>query len=750
MNLSSTSTAIRSLKIKKEDIFNKLDPRFIESDCALHLFDWCLIAQQLQILLDDVSWEFSALFLLILRDHLQSNEITHRGDISNIAFEKICGLLEHDEPRVRLLATEVVRHLSHIETLQVYDTLAPILISRIRELFHRTESTRPAVLGPKTRVELDDTTGWRSLETTVIAFKQLLTGYCSRTSFAVSTSTATLETCGPTQQETGTEESSRDRICALLDSKQLNDDIFALLITDLSTHINRHIRQVCLDLICIVISALRTLHWSEPRVPNLCVRVTEALKTGLQDNWSQVRYAACVTCRTFLLALSEEERELVWEALLPRVCLNRFFVAEGVRGHTQETWRLAVGTRGRELVARHMESIVSYYTEMSRAPNHMVAEAACQAMAELAQKVDRSAVGPYAAKLLEALLECAEVDSWPIRDAACGACGVFVRHYPEQETDTLDSLFSLWTTHLRDSIWSIRDNAALATGELLLCDNTDLRSRALQLCVSHLAAHVSDALSEPTPEQQRARTVQFLPPRVLAQLTEKKGMHTSSGQRLRVSRADWGCCLDCVVVREGRPWESSDGAVFLLREMAKAFPAEAESFLPRVWALLDVSHFRDCDKLHTSVLQQLPGILERVGKKATKRDLADHLPALSRAMRSESPAVGMAAQECVTSISAQIGSSIFMHRVPDELKPIFQTLLHQTGQGRSVGPSPCPDSGVPLHGTAPGRRVSDESCTPPSSASSSLSLSLSLASVRAKAKQRKDKTETESVTTSTE
>ena len=47
------------------------------------------------------------------------------------------------------------------------------------------------------------------------------------------------------------------------------------------------------------------------------------LATGLADNWSQVRLAASVATRKFLLGLPEGVRQKFYPLLLPALCLNR-------------------------------------------------------------------------------------------------------------------------------------------------------------------------------------------------------------------------------------------------------------------------------------------------------------------------------------------------------------------------------------------------------------------------------------------
>ena len=107
--------------------------------------------------------------------------------------------------------------------------------------------------------------------------------------------------------------------------------------------------------------------------------IGDALRATLQDNWSQVRMAGSVLCRGYVVALmrmrgdrdddddgakkddgnraeeatgededEEEEEVTAFELalgnlvpmLLPRMCLNRFYLAQGVKLYSQDTWRI--------------------------------------------------------------------------------------------------------------------------------------------------------------------------------------------------------------------------------------------------------------------------------------------------------------------------------------------------------------------------------------------------------------------------
>lgn len=71
----------------------------------------------------------------------------------------------------------------------------------------------------------------------------------------------------------------------------------------------------------------------------------------------QVRYAACVCARTFLLSCGEF-RTRYYPGLLPHLCFNRYDAAEGVRYYSMETWKSLMGTTGPQMVAQHVNEVL--------------------------------------------------------------------------------------------------------------------------------------------------------------------------------------------------------------------------------------------------------------------------------------------------------------------------------------------------------------------------------------------------------
>lgn len=84
---------------------------------------------------------------------------------------------------------------------------------------------------------------------------------------------------------------------------------------------------------------------------------------------------------------------------------------------------MVMGSSGRDVVAKYINRTVDYYITQSKGSNYAVREAACNCMAELCDKVDRQAVQPHVLLMLRALILCFKDQSWPVRDAACVACG---------------------------------------------------------------------------------------------------------------------------------------------------------------------------------------------------------------------------------------------------------------------------------------------------------------------------------------
>ena len=153
------------------------------------------------------------------------------------------------------------------------------------------------------------------------------------------------------------------------------------------------------------------------------------------------------------------------------MCLNRYYVAEGVKIYSIETWKFVHGAEGKNIICKYAEEVCKFYILQSTADNHAVREAACHCISELctkvAQEVDKAPFKPFVSPMISALLDCFKDESWPVRDCACIACGHFVSTFPEESASVIDELTSLWFGHLSDNIQSVREHSAQSIIEVV-------------------------------------------------------------------------------------------------------------------------------------------------------------------------------------------------------------------------------------------------------------------------------------------
>lgn len=472
------------------------------------------------------------------------------------------------------------------------------------------------------------TEGWKCLETSFRALQHIMEG------------------CGPA-------------------FKPCLDSSLRALVYRAILHPNRFVREACQFILGSVCRQLQG-----PELDAIAPEIAHKLGLGLSDNWSQVRYAASVSTRTFVLSLGAT-RDEVLPLVVPHMCLNRYYVAEGVRLYSQETWKLVMEEEGRVWVARCAPSVVSYYVEQSKANNHAVREAACACIAELMCKVDRGAVAPHVPRLLRALVTCFKDASWPVRDAACVACGRCVTAFPEESREVLEELYSLWFAHLWDNIYSVREDSAVALADAARAYGDEAIHRILAKIEEMLP------LAKDQPADSKAyggleNTTLFGVASQRAERANDPELHTDktmfSCGSLAPKLQRGGGCVDHGFAREKEPWEATDGALYMVRELSAVAPTEVERFLPTMGEIARLTHFSHCLNLQETLWKVLPVVAARVGKKAFKPYLEEFLDPMFRGLTCGHRLCEAAAGRCIGEIRDLIGPGIFEGRLSEEQK----------------------------------------------------------------------------------
>jgi hypothetical protein len=79
------------------------------------------------------------------------------------------------------------------------------------------------------------------------------------------------------------------------------------------------------------------------------------------------------------------------------------------------------------------------------------------------------------------------------------------------------------------------------------------------------------------------------------------------------------------VTRPSDPWEYSDGAIYLVRELCSSAPLKASRFLPALADVASLTHFPQADTLRETLWKALPGMAAALGKQLFKQHLNELL-----------------------------------------------------------------------------------------------------------------------------
>lgn len=435
-------------------------------------------------------------------------------------------------------------------------------------------------------------------------------------------------------------------------------------------HVSRFVRETTFCVISSLVACCSASCSKSPFSPDQFGHdISRCLAFGLADNWSQVRLAASEATRKFLLSFSERERELFFPELLPQMCLNRYYTADGVRIYSQETWRRIAKTEGKELVQRHIASVVKYYMSQAAAENHAVREAACACIAELASKIAHDAVKPYVCRLFRTLLVCFRDPSWAVRDAACLACGNFVLCYPEESKASLKTVYPLFFNNLQDCIPSVRQGAAAALANVVRAYGQE----AFQVVKVKITEGLAGVAKQPT-ESLVYRDVQgwgssSASPGSLKAIKKAhdndpalhSNQQTFSCESL-TPRA--GLPTDWNYRKPSEPWELADGCIYLISELSQvAQVSSVAEFLP---ALSEASRHRQYAQhvvLLETLCNQLPNMVKGVGKRTFKSHIELFFEPIFYSLNCENALTSSAASQCLNQLSSLFGPSILRARV---------------------------------------------------------------------------------------
>ena len=557
--------------------------------------------------------------------------------------------LQHAEVRVRTEAGELLGSLCHLKGCVIYEKSYHKVLELLKGDLERhiegdsakdeeeeQDSTASAPSSKNSKLDIfHESAGWRFLETTMKCLKCMIEG------------------------------------CGTSFNPFITQDLLELLFSAL-THTNRFVREtgfnVCASIVTCGSNAKTEKHNSVQRYGHLFAHY---LGIGLADNWSQVRLASSVATRSFLLSFSDEkEREVYYPELIPRLCLNRYYIAEGVRIYSQQTWVLISGDKGKEIVEKYISDVVAYYIKATQADNHAVREAACACISEIAVKISPSAVQNLVPSLLDALLGCFLDDSWPVRDAACVACGNFILTFAAESRGKQQTLYELFLGNLKDPIPSVREGAGVALAKYAKAYGADV----LPKLTEDIEEGLKEIENQPTSADKFVgldkRPVQFgVAKNVLngSEVDEKhtdQQMYSCGSLAPKMGRGNaGGGCSNAKFRRPSEPWERTDGTIYLISELSQFHPSVAAQTLPLAAKALSYKHFPQHLVFLETVCKQLPKIATRLGKRLFKMHLELFIDSIFAATSCDVPLTVAAGEDCLIQLGKFLGVGILRGRI---------------------------------------------------------------------------------------
>ncbi|GIX77823.1 uncharacterized protein CEXT_208401 [Caerostris extrusa] len=639
----------------------------------------------------DIGWEAKHGALLAAKSlithlkgrNLNGNTVTFLQTI----YEKALEYLTDNEVRIRLASGEVLGSLCYLKGTEVYNQSKDYILKLIKDNLERDIMDTSEVFTPDAEGDVNEPPKGQRVRNVIYIcmFVFNIYTYLPTVTFSVLSSDAAQifhDTAGWKCLET-----SMKCLQFMVDGcgedfkPFITNDFLELLFKTLS-HTNRFVRETgyyvlgslvscgttCIDNSCNVFAAENFGH-----------HISMQLGVGLSDNWSQVRLASSECARKFLLSFeNEKDREVFFPQLLPKMCLNRYYIADGVRIYSQESWQRIVKKNGRMFVKEYIGNFVEHYISQTKADNHAVREAACACIAELASKVDRESTKPYVSQLLQTLLDCFCDDSWPVRDAACLACGNFVLCFPNESKAVLDKLYPLFFTNLKDGIPSVRQGAAGALANVVKAYGLEAYLNIKPQIIAGLKG-VKDQPSESEKYGQLDKGPATFG--VVKKLRDNDmDLHTNqqmySCGSLAPKMGRGGGCSDHKFRKPSEPWELADGCVHLIAELAQVNDLTTHicEIIPLLHETAGFKHYTHHVVLLESLCKQLPNLCKGIGKRHFKQFLELFLEDVFYSLSCENLLTSSAASQCLSLLSNMLGPNILRARV-ESLNPGYLKLM---------------------------------------------------------------------------
>lgn len=403
--------------------------------------------------------------------------------------------------------------------------------------------------------------------------------------------------------------------------------------------------------------------------------IVARLGSGLCDEWGNVRMQASVAFRCFMVSLqTSDRRHRFFHELMPKFCLNRYNMADGVSSYTRETWQLIIQDRGKETVTEWLPQLIPFYIMQTRVANSEARVAAAKCIGELAARIDKASVSIYANDLFEALIpRLSRHDAWEVKEATCSAILEMVRAFPDRFNLSADipGLLPSLSATLADKTWSVREGSALVLGELVKVSEEDVAGSVWELCLDGLKSASKEVDErkkygkENLAEVKRERDNDFslhanqeaLDCCAVGDLDEDDSEQLGKLSLSKIYNHAQQQKLDMGL----NTWERTDGCLHLVRELALSnrWNSSSERWEKALVLVARSSNLRQFVKhstLLTTLWKVLPEIAKAIGAETFSEQFRGFADSLAYSLSCEDRLTVQAAKHCLLELDGCIGS----------------------------------------------------------------------------------------------
>ncbi|KAG5450139.1 hypothetical protein CSKR_113241 [Clonorchis sinensis] len=457
-----------------------------------------------------------------------------------------------------------------------------------------------------------------------------------------------------------------------IDRSQILDLVFKA-----TNHVNRFVRETGYEVLATVIHG-HGCYKNPAETEANYLKVAQQILKGLSDNWCQVRMAASRAVRTFFEVPPPPEHSAtdVYPILLPAMCLNRYYVAEGVRLYSQETWCRVTKGEGKKLIGIYLDAVVDYYTQQATADNPTVREVSCTSISEIVSKLSPDLMRSHILKVLTALLICFDDTSWSARDAACAALGTLVSKFPEETKAAgyKNLLADQFLRNLSDSIPSVRDTAAYSIANILKSISDP---ELIQLYRKHIDTQLANIRDQPA-DSHGVEPTRSQGPGLSWCVISRSGADAHDARHTDQTMYSCGSLAPTgfkaserpagLNQRPTEPWEHADGALRLIGQIAECSPQIfTDDLVDKMLKACEYKHYTHYPYLLDTACNVVIQLYKGLEKPRFKRHLDNLLILLTNAFESQLPLAILACKETLEFLSAHVGPNVIRGRIENHL-----------------------------------------------------------------------------------